>query len=75
MALTGLLGPGLFGLTFSHFIAKDRVFTFPGAPFYLAAGLLVIAASLALKLARPAPQPAQGEAPEQETPRTPEIVH
>jgi DHA1 family tetracycline resistance protein-like MFS transporter len=50
MALTGLVGPCLFTLSFAHFIGRERTFLFPGAPFYLASGLLVMAALLAFRI-------------------------
>jgi DHA1 family tetracycline resistance protein-like MFS transporter len=38
-----LLGPGLFTLTFAHFIRPDVRWHLPGAPFFLAAALLLAA--------------------------------
>src|SRR5262249_38048990 len=43
-----LVGPGIFSLTFARFIRPDRAFPIPGAPWYLAAVLLLLAAGLAL---------------------------
>jgi DHA1 family tetracycline resistance protein-like MFS transporter len=48
--ITGLLGPGLFTQTFAMFLK-----TAPGAPFFLAAGLLAVAFALAGRVTRPAP--------------------
>jgi MFS transporter, DHA1 family, tetracycline resistance protein len=39
-SLAVLIGPGLFTLTFSFFIDKNRGLNMPGAPWYLAAALL-----------------------------------
>jgi DHA1 family tetracycline resistance protein-like MFS transporter len=41
--IAGLFGPGLFTLTFSHFIGAKREWHLPGAPFLLAAMLLGVA--------------------------------
>ena len=38
--IAGLIGPGLFTLTFAHFIAPGERWDLPGAPFMLAALLL-----------------------------------
>jgi len=51
-SIAGLIGPGLFTLSFAHFIAKDRSWTLPGAPFFIAAGLLLLALVLALQAGR-----------------------
>lgn len=50
--IAGLIGPGLFTLTFAHFIAADAVPHLPGAPFLLAAGLLATAVLLAWRFTR-----------------------
>jgi len=58
--IAGLIGPGLFTLSFAHFVDKSRAWTLPGAPFFLAAGLLLLALLLTLQAARqplPAAQP------------------
>jgi DHA1 family tetracycline resistance protein-like MFS transporter len=39
--IAGLIGPGLFTLTFAHFIAPAQRWDLPGAPFLLAALLLL----------------------------------
>jgi DHA1 family tetracycline resistance protein-like MFS transporter len=54
IALAGLLGPGLFSLTFAWSIAPDAAWHLPGAPFLLAAALLVAATALAWWVTRPA---------------------
>ena len=51
--LTGLVGPVLFTQTFSAFIDARRVVHLPGAPYLLAAGLLVVALVLAVQVAKP----------------------
>ena len=56
IGIAGMIGPGLFTLSFAHFIDKGRAWTLPGAPFFLAAGLLVLALALALQAARPGQQ-------------------
>jgi DHA1 family tetracycline resistance protein-like MFS transporter len=50
IAITGLIGPGLFTLTFANFIEAHRDWRFPGAPFLLAALLMVIAMVLAWRV-------------------------
>ena len=52
-SIAGLIGPGLFTLTFAHFIDKGRTWTLPGAPFFIAAVLLLLALLLAVQAARP----------------------
>lgn len=52
-SLAGLIGPFLFTQSFAHFIDKSRDWTLPGAPFFLAAILLVLALLLAIQVARP----------------------
>jgi len=51
-SIAGLVGPGIFTLSFAHFIDKDRAWTLPGAPFFIAAALLLLALLLALQAAR-----------------------
>src|SRR5262249_29337314 len=50
MGITGLIGPGLFTLTFASFIGTHRDWRLPGAPFLLAALLLTIALVLAWRV-------------------------
>lgn len=45
-SLTDILGPGLFTLTFAHFIRASAPIHLPGAPFFLSA--LLLAAALAM---------------------------
>ena len=50
--IADLVGPGLFTLTFAHFIAPDRRSELPGAPFLLAALLQMAAIALAWRATR-----------------------
>ena len=50
MGITGLIGPGLFTLTFASFIGTRRDWGLPGAPFLLAALLMAIALVLAWRV-------------------------
>jgi MFS transporter, DHA1 family, tetracycline resistance protein len=52
-SIAGLFGPGLFTQSFAYCIDKSHGWTLPGAPFFLAAILLVLALLLALQVARP----------------------
>jgi DHA1 family tetracycline resistance protein-like MFS transporter len=60
VALAGLLGPGLFAQTFAWSIGPEATWYLPGAPFLLAAVLLVGATALAWWVTRPAPEPRPG---------------
>jgi DHA1 family tetracycline resistance protein-like MFS transporter len=53
MGIAGLLGPGLFTLTFAWFL-RPHTWQLPGAPFLLASLLMVIALGVAWKVTRPA---------------------
>ncbi len=53
MGITGMIGPGLFTLTFAYFIAEGRSFVIPGAPFFMAAFLVLAALLLAWRVTRP----------------------
>jgi DHA1 family tetracycline resistance protein-like MFS transporter len=57
MGITGMIGPILFSATFAQFLHSDRGWNLPGAPFLLAAFLMVFALILALTSVR-SPQPA-----------------
>jgi DHA1 family tetracycline resistance protein-like MFS transporter len=46
-----LVGPGLFSLVFAAFIAPERSAPVPGAPWYLASFILVVAAGVAVAVA------------------------
>lgn len=52
MGLAHLFGPSVFSLTFAYFIGPGAAWHLPGAPFLLAALLLLLAAGLALRVAR-----------------------
>jgi DHA1 family tetracycline resistance protein-like MFS transporter len=52
MAVAGLLAPGLFTQTFARSIAPGEGWQLPGAPFLLAAAMLVVAAALAWRVTR-----------------------
>jgi DHA1 family tetracycline resistance protein-like MFS transporter len=54
-SIAGLIGPGVFTLSFAHFIEKGREWVLPGAPFIIAAGLLGFALVVAVWAARPEP--------------------
>jgi MFS transporter, DHA1 family, tetracycline resistance protein len=54
LALAGLIGPGLFTQVFAHAIAPGEGWQLPGAPFLLAAGMLVAAMALAWWVTRAA---------------------
>ena len=50
--LSQLVGPFLFTLTFAYFIGERAPLELPGAPFLLAAALLVLAAAIAMQTLR-----------------------
>ena len=50
MGITGVIGPGLFTLTFAHFIRMQSGWSLPGAPFLLAVLMLIAAFILALRI-------------------------
>ena len=53
MSIAGLIGPGLFVLSFSHFIEGRGPIELPGAPFLLAAALLFAATLLTQAVTAP----------------------
>lgn len=53
VGLTGIFGPILFTSVFSYFIAPTSVAYLPGAPFYVAASLILAAAGLSVRVTRP----------------------
>jgi len=57
--IADLIGPGLFTLTFAHFIAPGRAWELPGAPWLLAAALQVAALGIAIWGPRNGPQTPQ----------------
>jgi MFS transporter, DHA1 family, tetracycline resistance protein len=48
-SVSQLIGPFLFTLTFAHFIGPQLSFKLPGAPFYLASVLLLLALTIVLR--------------------------
>ena len=46
-SISQLLGPFLFTLTFAHFISPQTPFHLPGAPFFLASALVLLALAVA----------------------------
>ena len=52
MGITGMIGPGLFSLTFASFISTRAAWHLPGAPFILAAILMVGGSGLAWRVTR-----------------------
>jgi DHA1 family tetracycline resistance protein-like MFS transporter len=52
MALAGLIGPGLFTQVFAQSIAPGADWRLPGAPFLLAAVMLLAAMALAWRVTR-----------------------
>jgi DHA1 family tetracycline resistance protein-like MFS transporter len=51
--ISGLIGPGLFTLTFAFAIGAGQAWHLPGAPFLLAAGLLAGGVLLAWRVTLP----------------------
>jgi DHA1 family tetracycline resistance protein-like MFS transporter len=52
-SISQLLGPFLFTLTFAYFIGASAPVKLPGAPFLLAASLLVLALFIAARTLAP----------------------
>ena len=52
MGIANLIGPGIFTLTFAYFIGAGRDWQLPGAPFLLAAAMLLASTVLALRVTR-----------------------
>ena len=50
--VSGMIGPGLFTLTFAQFIGDWRPAGLPGAPFFLSTALLLVAALLSWQALR-----------------------
>jgi DHA1 family tetracycline resistance protein-like MFS transporter len=48
-SVSQLLGPFLFTLTFAYFIGREAPVKLPGAPFLLAAALLLLALGIAMR--------------------------
>jgi DHA1 family tetracycline resistance protein-like MFS transporter len=53
MAISGLIGPGLFVSVFAYAIGDGAALDLPGAPWLLAALLLVVAAATAWRVTAP----------------------
>ncbi|HUL74820.1 MAG TPA: TCR/Tet family MFS transporter [Vicinamibacterales bacterium] len=53
VTMTGIVGPTIFSLTFATFIGSRRDWHLPGAPFLLAAALLVVAIVVVTRITRP----------------------
>jgi DHA1 family tetracycline resistance protein-like MFS transporter len=53
-AISELIGPSMFTLTFAYFISSGKSFGMPGAPFLLATLFLAASLALAVKVAVPA---------------------
>lgn len=51
-SIAGLIGPTVFTQSFAYFIDTHHAWTLPGAPFYVAAGLLAAALPLAARAPR-----------------------
>jgi DHA1 family tetracycline resistance protein-like MFS transporter len=50
MGIAGVIGPGIFTLTFASFIGVQSDWHLPGAPFLLSALMLVMAFGLAWRV-------------------------
>ncbi len=53
-SIMGLIGPGLFSITFAEFIGPAALAPLPGTPFYVATGIVVLAAILGERSSRAA---------------------
>src|SRR5450432_193764 len=60
-ALTGMIGPLLFTQIFTAAISVKTAIHLPGAPYYLAALLMLVSASVAYVVAKPAAAAAQAQ--------------
>lgn len=58
ISIAGLIGPLVFTGLFAYVIAEERTIEIPGAPFYVAAVVILFGAGLALAAARPRAQEA-----------------
>ena len=63
MGIAGMIGPVLFTQTFAYFIGPSLGWNLPGAPFLLAALLLVVAIGLASWATSPRPEAAPAPSP------------
>src|SRR4051812_10597539 len=62
-SITFALGPGLFSFTYGWFIDPKRSFHLPGAPYFLAAAMLVTAMLMSTRIAKPDATAAVSAAP------------
>jgi MFS transporter, DHA1 family, tetracycline resistance protein len=53
--IAGLIGPGLFTYVFSKSIGDHALIPYPGMPFYVASGMVVVSLLLALMIKNPPP--------------------
>jgi len=70
LALTGIIGPLIFGSLFGYFISPQAPVNLPGAPFLLSALLMIVSIFIALKATRSAgsrTMSSSGQTPLQET--------
>lgn len=56
--MAGLIGPGLFTFIFSKSIGEHAIIPLPGAPFYVAAALIIASLMMGLAVRRHTPAPA-----------------
>lgn len=61
MGIAGLIGPGLFSQVYAVALAHPGAFPGPGAPFFVAVALLLVALVMAVRATR-SPPPASGPA-------------
>lgn len=54
-SIAGLIGPGVFASSFARFIEPSRTWVLPGAPYFIAAGLLLFALLVAMRVGRSDP--------------------
>jgi MFS transporter, DHA1 family, tetracycline resistance protein len=57
MGVTGIVGPGIFTMTFATAIGATGAWHLPGAPFILASALLLIGVVIAWRITQPRPVP------------------
>lgn len=55
--IASILGPAIFGMTFAWSVRHDAVLHTPGLAIYLAAGMLLVAFALGLRVNRPVADP------------------
>lgn len=62
MGITGMIGPTIFTVTFATFIGTRASWHVPGAPFFLASAMLLVAAIIAWSVTRGRAAPAHADA-------------